>query len=329
MNREFVMRKSLSMRSMMTTAVRVKLLAAVMIVVTVLVCRPVHANGYVEYTALDQAAQSLKYQYATQIMSAGSATMLNDMDGDIDEFGTSHEGRKSPFKAFLLSAAVPGLGQWYYGSRIKPFIFLGVEAAAWGMHIKYHADGEDATDAYEAFSNLHWSRDDYEQKYLLWAYGFADDELIQEREISHRLPDTKTQQYYEMTGKYSQFAWGWDDAVYKDSTLDDYSLSNPPNRITSESYAPSSANRNKYETMRDDANKKFDKATKMIFVSIANRLVSALEAYFVTKHRNDSTHDTEFVQKDQNMLEKLKFKASLKSYNSRRDTPYVKVTYKF
>ncbi|MEW5796303.1 MAG: hypothetical protein AB1772_08060, partial [Candidatus Zixiibacteriota bacterium] len=41
---------------------------------------------------------------------------------------------KSPFKAFILSAVLPGAGQYYMGSRIKPILFLGAEAAAWGFH---------------------------------------------------------------------------------------------------------------------------------------------------------------------------------------------------
>ncbi len=31
--------------------------------------------------------------------------------------------------------------------------------------------------------------------------------------VTHSLPSTKTQQYYEMVGKYLQFVYGWKDIV--------------------------------------------------------------------------------------------------------------------
>ena len=80
------------------------------------------------------------------------------------------------------------------------------------MYAKCHGDGNDITDRYEAFNRTYWHDDRY-ATYLFWNYGVTDDDLINSAETTHHLPDTRTQQYYEMTGKYDQFAWGWDDAV--------------------------------------------------------------------------------------------------------------------
>ncbi|MBD3402716.1 hypothetical protein GF420_07460, partial [candidate division GN15 bacterium] len=169
---------------------------------------------------------------------------------DFREGSNKPPGHKSPFKAFVLSLAVPGAGQWYYGSKTKALLFFAVDVAAWGLHIKWHGDGVDMEDEFEAFNRQYWSRERYEQQYLQWAYGFTDDDLITEGEVSHHLPDTRTQQYYEMTGKYDQFSWGWADAMLNDSTLSDYSDTNPPPRITSTAVTPESALRFQYETMR-------------------------------------------------------------------------------
>ena len=229
---------------------------------------------------------------------------------------------KSPAKAFLLSLAIPGLGQYYYGSRVKPFIFLGAEITAWVLNLKFNNDGDDITDEFEAFNREHWIRDNYEQKYLAWNYGgITDDDLIEAQEISHHLPDTRTQQYYEMTGKYDQFSWGWDDANIDGKTIDDYNAGDPPPK-TSER-VPYSARRFWYEQRRDDANGKYDLAKKMIAVSMVNHLVSAFEAYFATKKRNDrpGDKDTDFSR--------VKVNAELKSQYSRYDTPSLKLTYKF
>ncbi|MDH4155913.1 MAG: hypothetical protein OEW00_01375 [candidate division Zixibacteria bacterium] len=229
---------------------------------------------------------------------------------------------KSPAKAFLLSLAIPGLGQYYYGSRVKPFIFIGIEISAWVLNIRLNNDGDDITAEFEAFNRAHWIRDNYEQKYLAWNYGgITDDDLIEAQEISHHLPDTRTQQYYEMTGKYDQFSWGWDDANVDGKTIDDYSAGDPPPK-TSER-VPYSTRRFWYEQRRDDANGKYDLAKKMIAVSMINHLVSAFEAYFATKKRNDrpADKDTEFAR--------IKVRAELKTQYSRYDTPFLKLTYKF
>lgn len=233
-------------------------------------------------------------------------------------------GKKSPTKAFLMSLAVPGAGQWYYGSKTKAAAFVGVEAASWLFHIKYHGDGDDLTNQYEDFSNAHWSRADY-QYYLQEAYGVSDDDQLHVTEISHHLPGTNTQQYYEMTGKYNQFAWGWDDATRNGMNLDTAAanLDSTALRIVDNATTPQSANRNTYNIMRGDANKKYDKATKILFVVMGNHLASAFEALISTKKLNKKLNPTSGV------LGNVKMKASLKSMYAKRDTPYVTLSYKF
>ena len=234
---------------------------------------------------------------------------------------------KSPLKAFLLSAAVPGAGQFYLGGKIKPAIFLGAEIAIWGFHFKYQGDGDDATNAYKAYNDKYWSRDTY-QSYLLMAYQVTDDDSIPPsvREISHHLPATNTQQYYEMTGKYNQFAWGWDDARRSGLNLNEFFrdsvLQFGQGRIVSDATTPVSAHRLIYEGMRNDANNKYDKARTFTYVAIFNHVISAFEAMFSAKrHNSRGGEDSEFSS--------VNVKVSVKSYHSRRDTPYVKLSYKF
>jgi hypothetical protein len=274
-----------------------------------------------------QDRQQIRYRSFVS-MTEPAGTLFADAQAlDADQaFESKSTKRKSPFKAFALSAILPGAGQFYCGSRIKPLLFLGVEAAAWGFQFKYRGEGNDATDAYEAFNNTHWSRFDYENKYLFWAYGEIDDELISAREMSHHLPDDTTQQYYEMTGKYNQFAWGWDDAKRDGLTLDQYHEANPTQlamRITGDSTTPSSANRMRYEGMRNDANRKYDRADKMIIVALVNRLVSSFEAFFSARRINSR------IVGGTSAFSLIDVNVSLKSYHSRRDTPYMKLSYKF
>jgi len=230
---------------------------------------------------------------------------------------------KSPIKAFLLSAVLPGAGQFYLGNRLKALVFLGVEATAWGFEAKLRGQGDTRTDEFEQFNRDHWIQSNYED-YLAWNYGgIRDDELIHVTEISHHLPKTRTQQYYEMTGKYNQFSWGWDDANYDGNYLENYDAINPPPTITNEVFAPVSVRRVAYEGMRHDANEKYDQARKMVAVAIVNHLVSGFEALFAANRYNKqvASNDTEFARLD--------FQASLKSYSANRDTPFVQLSYKF
>ena len=127
-----------------------------------------------------------------------------------------------------------------------------------------------------------------------------------------------------MTGKYDQFAWGWDDAILNGLMHADFDTSatlNFPRAIDSLT-TPYSARRFTYEIMRDNANKKLDNADKMLMVALANHAIAAVEAFLSTRGKNGR------VQKP-GEFSNWKIKPTLKSYNSRRDTPYLKVTYKF
>jgi hypothetical protein len=237
---------------------------------------------------------------------------------------------KSPSRAFVYSMLLPGAGQYYYGSKIKPVVFLATEAVGWAFALKYHGEGEDATDAYEAFSGDHWYRDRYETFLASNYWGSTDpikdfpDSGIVWKELTETLPDTETQQYFEMTGKYDQFSWGWDDALDTAGHAWDHldTTAPVPPRVTDAGSTPFSINRVAYEDMRDDANSKYNKSMRFVFVIMANHLISGFEAYFATKkHNNRMRHEEEFAR--------FGIDADVRSYSSWKDTPYVTLSYKF
>jgi hypothetical protein len=273
-------------------------------------------------SVFDQELQKVRYGSSFDFSSGSGNLAASFSDSGVaSRSGSATMRPKSPAKAFVLSFLVPGLGQYYNGNRIKPFLFLGVELAAWTLEIKFHGQGDDITAEFEAFNREHWLRGNYENKFLLWTYHATDDDSLQVQEISHHLPDTRTQQYYEMTGKYDQFAWGWDDANIDGRKIDDYSQGDPPPTLVER--VPYSARRLWYENRRYDANSKFNTAKNMIIVSMVNHLVSAFEAYFAAKARNNALPqaDREFSR--------LAFRADLRSIYTRYDTPFVRCTYMF
>ncbi|MBN1211563.1 MAG: hypothetical protein JXA92_03220 [candidate division Zixibacteria bacterium] len=276
-------------------------------------------------SVFESELQAIRYDYSLLAMAADD---FAEFSGEADTSMAIMRGNKykSPVKAMLLSLAVPGLGQYYYGSKVKSAIFLGTEITAWTLHIMWHGDAEDMTDEFETFNREHWLESRYERFLELAYYGYTDDDDIPTGGdsavgITHHLPDTRTQQYYEMTGKYNQFAWGWDDAVLDGDSLGDFDESNPPPRIVSDETTPYSSLRFEYETMRADANDKFNDANKMITVAIINRIISGFEAYFMTRHRNKQADN------GSNVFSRIHFEAGMKTFYTYKDTPFFKMSY--
>jgi hypothetical protein len=90
---------------------------------------------------------------------------------------------------------------------------------------------------------------------------------------THRLPETKTQQYYEMIGKYSsQFGNGWDDADFN-HTYNGYN-------------GDLTARNKEYYDMRNLSNDYYDIATGWMSAALINHLVSSLDALWTAKKMN-------------------------------------------
>jgi hypothetical protein len=187
---------------------------------------------------------------------------------DIRNSGSPKEvdaGKKNVRKAFLYSFVVPGAGQIYTGSEIKAVLFLGVEALGWTGYFTYQSGGDDKTRFFESYADTYWSR----QRYA----GFLDS-VPPEYHFTHELPETNTQQYYEMIGKYDQFVYGWDDTEPQPPDYENIAIAY-------------SAHRLHYEDMRHDANKQYDRATKSLILVMFNHLVSGFEAALAAKRHND------------------------------------------
>ena len=219
-------------------------------------------------------------QPVTPSMQAGdTATRLPSLDLEKSETAESGEIKpKSPLKAFMYSMLVPGAGQVYTGSKLKAAAFLGLEALAWTGYFVYHAKGNENTDIYEAFADQHWSENRYGD-FLERNFDVRDDDLALDNlgnpYFTHHLPDTKTQQYYEMIGKYNQFVFGWDDV---DTTATPPLLQNVPRA--------QSANRQHYEDLRDDANRMYGRATASLIVMMSNHFLSGVEAALAARNHN-------------------------------------------
>ena len=163
-------------------------------------------------------------------------------------------GTRKPGAGILMSAVLPGTGEFYAGAWLKGIAFLAAEGLLWTGYAVFWNDGQDKEEAFHAYADLHWSREQWEN-----LYSSSDPS-------THSLPPTKTQQYYEMIGKYDQFAKGWDDWFSGGPAL--------------------TPNRDAYESMRHDSNVQFKRASYCAMGVLFNHLASAFDAAWTIHSRN-------------------------------------------
>ncbi len=218
-------------------------------------------------------------------------------------------GRKSIGRAVLFSAVVPGAGQFYAGAYLKAGIFLLTELVGWAVNIHYNNLGNEKDQEFRQFADQKWSEYRYwsyvnyrnsqvanpkvpvfpyhEVKspfnktwYLIDENVFGPDVVDQLRQIendfphfTHILPRTKTQQYYEMIGKYpEQFGNAWEDADF-DEFYSGFEKHVTPYNQT-------------YTDMRNASNHFFDIASYGSMVLLVNHVISAIDAGFSTRSYN-------------------------------------------
>ena len=189
------------------------------------------------FTSLAFSQQTGEQIILTGNLSLDFKTTLNDYyENATPQFQFSDgNNKKSPILAGLLSAVIPGAGEFYAESYWKAGIFAAIEAAAITVAIIYNNKGDKATDEFKVFANENWSA----RRYAEWLntyrieLGITNDPIdlarvdnkdysqlnANERQVnvggkafSHQLPPFGDQQYYELIGKYHQFNHGWSDS---------------------------------------------------------------------------------------------------------------------
>lgn len=171
--------------------------------------------------------------------------------------------QKSPALAFGLSLLLPGAGQAYEGRWAPAILFFGAEAASWTAWYVWKDKGKDKEREYQAFADMHWNPVRY------WAWRDSYQARYDTTWWTHRLPERKGQEYYEMIGKYDQFAAGWKD--YPSEWLED-----PPE--DNRGYVGRDSLRARYEDLRVESNRYLKRAGYMMGAVVINRVLSAIVA---------------------------------------------------
>lgn len=240
--------------------------------------------------------------------------LIEESYAHTDSLETIEIQKKSVGRAALYSAVLPGAGQYYNGSIWKTILFAGIEVAAWTAYIVNESKGQQSDTDMRGYADVHWS----EHKYWSWIYDKAiqnnienlpnytlterDEEtgivylvdydqemgnslryLEDELGHTHHLPETKTQQYYEMIYKYlTQFGNAWDDADFYTRYYGN------TNNLTDNMFT--------YRDMRNQTNEYFDNATTAVNVILINHVISALEAAWSARMFNKDLEIKPFAQ---------------------------------
>lgn len=237
---------------------------------------------------------------------------LRAVEGDADPEPTprtqARKGKSSK-RAFLLSALVPGLGEWYAGSKKRGLIFFGAEAALVGMWVAWTGKGNDLEEEFRAVADEHWDPEEY----IAW----RESTISNNSSITHALPcssevrdvyilarrewkdqqqtsglgsaafggcaPSQIQQYYELLGKYDQFVAGWDDLK---RVRHDGSIGNDAEYTEVDSVENfHSERRLRYEDQRDESNRFLKRASTISGVILINHVISAIDAARVARAR--------------------------------------------
>jgi hypothetical protein len=199
--------------------------------------------------------------------------------------------KKSIALGVLMSAVLPGSGQFYGENYVKAGIFLGIEALSWATFFYYNGKGDDQKEFFQGYANQNWDV----RRYARWLRnnGFEgagsinpdeqDLEVLRQQIIqveqnagfSHTLPEYYTQQYYELIGKYQTFMGGWADAEAEGINKNNFHTKKTPMFLY-------------YAVERQKANDFYDYAKIGSFAAIINHILSAADAAWTISTYNKS-----------------------------------------
>ena len=196
-------------------------------------------------------------------------------DDDLPAFGemtSTHEDAKpkSPTKAALLSAIVPGLGQLYSGNEKTAMAYLGIEAVGWTGYSIYRTDGFNTRSEARLIADAHYDST---------AYNTKKEESINSpnRDLPYRDDGTLDDlEYYEDISKLNELIWGWDDHV---PAID---------QVTGFVRPGSSALREAYKDQRTEGNNDLRTSRNFGLALFVNHAVSAVHAFKLVQWYNKS-----------------------------------------
>ena len=159
--------------------------------------------------------------------------------------GPSNTGDK--VKAGLLSAVLPGAGQFYNGQKSKAYIMVGIEGAIWISYFVFDAQGDARMESAEEWAGIYaGTSGDHQNSYWQNVGHYMDSDDFNES----RLREARALQEAPSGLISGDDAWLWVNEDRKDG----------------------------YSKLRADGNSAYDRRDFMILFAVVNRAVSVVDA---------------------------------------------------
>jgi len=234
--------------------------------------------------------------------------------------------KKNAQLAMLMSAIVPGAGQFYADkSSFTTYLFPIIEAAVIGGIIYYDNKGDKKTKEYKKYVTEETTLEFGDYTYTGPRYrrdfqAAVQDTLIRIHSndiydgLFFSLDPTDTQHFFEDIGKYDKYIFGWVDWYFKYAELPPvgdflnpqpifiFDISNPANQLFNSPEnkwrynipltgdatqdVPYSDLRKEYIKMRRDAEDEYSVARNLYFGIAFNHIISAIDAVRLTRKVN-------------------------------------------
>jgi hypothetical protein len=183
-----------------------------------------------------------------------------DEDPD-EEKGPSNTGDK--VKAGLLSALVPGTGQFYNHQNSKGYVMLGIEAGIWITYFVFDSQGDARMESSQEWSGIYAGTSGaHENSYWQNVGHYMDSDAYNES----RLREARALQEPVSGLIGGSDAWQWVNEERK----------------------------NGYSQLRADGNSAYDKRDFMILFAVVNRVVSVVDAV-LNAGKDESVLETEVL----------------------------------
>lgn len=163
----------------------------------------------------------------------------------------------SKAKAFLLSLALPGAGEYYAGSKKMARIFLGAEILLWATYFTFRAYGNQKKDDYQSYAVAHAGIDPSGKDHAYFVNIENYDNIrdyneakLRQRDVSAVYPETQ------------EYAWDWD----------------------------SDASRQRFERLRYSSDAAYTRALFVIGGVILNHVISGIDAARLARKSGGNTN---------------------------------------
>jgi TM2 domain-containing membrane protein YozV len=190
----------------------------------------------------------------------GGSVRREDQDEEAVQ-GPSNTGDK--VKAGLLSAVLPGAGQFYNGQKSKAYIMVGVEAAIWTAYFVFDAQGDARMESAEEWAGIYaGTSGEHQNSYWQNVGHYMDSDAYNESRLREARALEET-----VTGLIGGIdAWQWVNEDRKDE----------------------------YSQLRADGNSAYDRRDFMILFAVVNRTVSVVDAV-LNAGKQDGLLETEVL----------------------------------